>query len=159
MIIHMLFYRNGGIEMFTVDNKFKLNQQVYVIQKETKRIDKKQTCEICSGIGNIVFKGYKMFCPKCNGKKEIITDSKMTDIYSVDKELHTITSIRYSITRQGNYLKYRIDGNTFNGRNITEDMMFLTMEEAIKACDDLNMFVRYDEYGEKLLKEMEEQNG
>ena len=23
MIIHMLFYRNGGIEMFTVDNKFK----------------------------------------------------------------------------------------------------------------------------------------
>ena len=76
--------------------------------------------------------------------------------YSVDEELHTITSIRYSITRQGNYLKYRIDGNTFNGRNITEDMMFLTMEEAIKACDDLNMFVRYDEYGEKLLKEMEE---
>ena len=26
--------------MFTVDNKFKLNQQVYVIQKETKRIEK-----------------------------------------------------------------------------------------------------------------------
>ena len=46
---------------------------------------------------------------------------------------------------------YQIGSNDYFDGNV-----YTTMEEAIKACDDLNMFVRYDEYGEKLLKEMEE---
>ena len=51
---------------------------------------------------------------------------------------HTITSFRYSVARQGNVLKYRIDGNTFDGKNISEDMIFGTYEEAEERCKELN---------------------
>ena len=98
--------------MITVDNKFELNQQVFVIKKEHRKIEKKETCDVCMGMRTITYKGYHMICPKCNGKKEVILDSEEIDVYSVDDQPHTITSYRYSVTRQGNILKYRIDGNT-----------------------------------------------
>lgn len=124
--------------MFTVENKFELNQQVFVIQKEHKRIERKETCNLCLGEGRITYKGYKLECPKCKGKKEIVLETKEIDVYSTDETPHTITSFRYSVTRQGNLLKYRIDGNTFDGRNILEDMIFSTKEAANNKCDELN---------------------
>lgn len=124
--------------MFTVDNKFELNQQVFVIGKEHRTIEKKETCDICLGEGKILYKGYSMSCPKCRGKREMILESNQIDVYSVDSHPHTITSFRYSVTRQGNVLKYRIDGNTFDGKNISEDMICKTYREAKKRCNELN---------------------
>lgn len=124
--------------MFTVENKFELNQQVFVIKKEHKKIERKETCDVCLGNGYITYKGYRLSCPKCKGKKESILDSKEIDIYSVDDNPHVITSFRYSVTRQGNILKYRIDGNTFDGKNVSEDMLFETKEKAENKCNELN---------------------
>lgn len=135
--------------MFTVDNKFELNQQVFVVKKEHKTVEKKETCDVCLGEGRITYKGYKMTCPKCNGKKEVVLDSQKMDVYSVDMQPHTITSYRYSVTRNGNSLKYRLDGD----KNVPEDMIFATRKEAENACDDLNMFVTYDEWGKQLLEQ------
>ena len=124
--------------MFTVDNKFELNQQVFVIRKEHRTIVKKETCNICLGEGKISYKGYSTSCPKCHGKRETILESNQIDVYYVDSHPHTITSFRYSVARQGNVLKYRIDGNTFYGKNISEDMIFGTYEEAEERCKELN---------------------
>ena len=60
--------------MFTVDNKFELNQQVFVIRKEHRTIEKKETCNICLGEGKISYKGYSTSCPKCHGKRETILE-------------------------------------------------------------------------------------
>lgn len=90
------------------------------------------------GEGNITYKGYRLSCPKCKGKKESILESKEIDIYSVDDIPHTITSFRYSVTRQWNILKYRIDGNAFEGKNVSEDMLFATKEQAEMKCNELN---------------------
>ena len=138
--------------MFTVDNKFELNQQVFVVKKEHKTVEKKETCDVCLGEGRITYKGYKMTCPKCNGKKEVVLDSQKMDVYSVDMQPHTITSYRYSVTRNGNSLKYRLDGD----KNVPEDMIFATEREAVEACDELNILVAYDEY-EKASAEYEKQ--
>lgn len=124
--------------MFTVDNKFELNQQVFVIRKEHRTIEKKETCDVCLGEGKISYKGYSMNCPKCHGKRETVLGSNQIDVYSVDSHPHTITSFRYSVTRQGNVLKYRIDGNTFDGKNISEDMICGTYREAKECCNKLN---------------------
>ena len=131
--------------MFTVENKFELNQQVFVIKKEHRKIKKKETCDVCMGMRTISYRGYQMTCPKCNGKKEVMLDSQEIDVYSVDDQPHTITSYRYSVTRQGNFIKYRIDGNAYDNKNVSEDMIFATRKEAENACDDLNMFVTYNE--------------
>ncbi len=124
--------------MFTVDNKFELNQQVFIIRKEHKTVEKKETCDICLGDGKIMYKGYTLSCPKCHGMKGIVLESDQIDVFSVDSNPHTITSFRYSVTRQGNILKYRIDGNTFDGKNIPEEMVFATKEEAEYRCKELN---------------------
>lgn len=51
---------------------------------------------------------------------------------------HTITSIRYSITRGGTFLRYRLNGFGSNNKNIPEENIFATKEEAIAACERLN---------------------
>ena len=40
--------------MITIDNKYELGQEVYVIRKEKKTIWNKKTCDMCLGIGRIV---------------------------------------------------------------------------------------------------------
>lgn len=124
--------------MITVDNKFELNQKVFVIRKGRKTIEKKETCDICLGDGRITYKGYTLSCPKCHGEKEKVLESKQIVVYSADNNPHTITSFRYSVTRQGNVLKYKIDGNAYDDKNITEDMLFGTYKEAIAECKRLN---------------------
>ena len=43
----------------------------------------------------------------CYGHKDITLDSKTIEMYVVDPKPHTITSIRYSITRGGAFLPLR----------------------------------------------------
>ena len=140
--------------MITIDNKYELGQEVYVVTKERKTIWNKKTCDMCLGIGRIVHRGIEATCPMCHGQKDITVDSKIMDMYVVDPKPHTITSIRYSITKEGTFLRYRISNSgSFNNKNIPEENVFATKEEAIAACEDLNMFVAYDTFGEQLLKQ------
>lgn len=97
----------------------------------------KKTCDMCLGVGRIVHRGYEATCPMCHGDKDIILDSQSLDVYIVDPNPHTITSMRFSISNDGQFLRYRISGNT-SGGSIAEDMVFATKEEAIAACGRLN---------------------
>ena len=123
--------------MFTADIKFELGQEVYVITTEKRVMQNKKTCDMCLGVGRIVHRGYEATCPMCHGDKDIILDSQSLDVYIVDPNPHTITSMRFSISNDGQFLRYRISGNT-SGGSIAEDMVFATKEEAIAACERLN---------------------
>ncbi|MGN8630705.1 hypothetical protein ACTNEW_03745 [Blautia sp. HCP3S3_G3] len=123
--------------MFTVDNKFEIGQEVHVINMEKKTIWNKKTCDMCLGAGRIVHRGYNVVCPMCNGDKDITLDYQRVDAYAVDPDPHTITSMRYSITKSGMFLRYRVKGY-MNVRSLAEDMIFATKEEAIAACEKLN---------------------
>lgn len=119
--------------MISVFNKFEIGQEVFVIEKENMVLEEIQTCPVCLGSGNIVHRGYKMSCPKCNGKKEIVLNAKRVSLFSVDNKPHNITSIKYTISKEGEYLRYRI-----NNKSISEDMIFATREEAEMECERLN---------------------
>lgn len=123
--------------MITLDNKFELGQEVYVVNVEKKTIWNKKTCDMCLGVGRIVHRGYDAVCPMCHGEKDITLDYQRVDVYVVDSDPHTITSMRFSISNNGQFLRYRISGNT-SGGSIAEDMIFATKEEAIAACERLN---------------------
>lgn len=125
-------------ERITIDNRYELEQEVYVITKEKKTIFNKKTCDMCFGIGRIVHRGIEATCPMCYGHKDITLDSKTIEMYVVDPKPHTITSIRYSITRGGTFLRYRLNGFGSNNKNIPEENIFATKEEAIAACERLN---------------------
>lgn len=76
-----------------VETKFEVGQEVFLIKKDRKVIENKEKCKICNGEGHIVFKGYTMSCPECEGSKYICVDSNIVDNYFTDKKPHTITSI------------------------------------------------------------------
>ena len=142
--------------MHTVDNKFKIAQEVFLITERRVRIEDKRTCDVCLGVGTVTYKGYEMNCPKCHGRREIVLDSKPTIIHSVEDKPYRIVSYRYTVCKDGEFLKYRINQGYGKGESVTEDMIFADREEAEKVCDELNMFDRYDEWGKQLLEEMEE---
>ena len=54
-----------------VETKFEVGQEVFLIKKDRKVIENKEKCKICNGEGHIVFKGYTMSCPECEGSKYI----------------------------------------------------------------------------------------
>lgn len=140
--------------MFTVDNKFEIGQEVYLVTGRKEYIKNKCTCDVCLGLGIITYKGYEINCPKCNGKKEILLDSKMATVYFVEETPCKIISYRYSVSTSGNILRYKIK-HRYDNRNVAEEDIFATREEAVKACDDLNMFNIYNEYGKQLLEQAE----
>ena len=147
--------------MHTIDNKFEVGQEVYSLTKTKERLENKCTCDVCMGRGKVTYKGYDVKCPKCKGKGDIILDSKVVEINTVDHEPYLIVSYRYTVCKDSAILRYKIkqEKDHFSksiGKNVTEDMIFADREEAVKVCDELNMFDKYDEWGKQLLEEMEE---
>lgn len=124
--------------MITVDNKFEIGQEVFVVIKEKRMINTKQTCGMCLGEGKIMYRGYKSICPMCNGLKELNLESKKRNIYTVDPIPHVIVSFRYSVTKEGNFLRYRLGNASYNNKNVTENKIFATLEEAEARCKELN---------------------
>ncbi|MDD3361525.1 MAG: hypothetical protein PHW34_07630 [Hespellia sp.] len=124
--------------MLSVENKYDVDQKVFVISHRKVHKDTTKTCDVCLGEGNIKYRGYTMPCPKCCGKGRVVLEKKDIKIYSVDENPHTITSVRFSVSRQGQVLRYRIDGNKFDNKNVEEERLFSTYDEALKKCDKLN---------------------
>ena len=101
-------------------------------------IENKEKCKICNGEGHIIFKGYTISCPECEGSKEISVDSNIIDNYFTDKKPHAITSIGIKITAKGSKLTYMIDGKLFERKKVGENEIFPTQEEAETRCNELN---------------------
>lgn len=138
--------------MHTVNNKFEIGQEVYIITERKERLENKCTCDVCLGIGTLTCKGYEIRCPKCNGKKEIILDSKVVKIHVVEDMPYRIVSYRYTVYKDGEILKYKLklkQGYSSKEKNVTEEEIFATREEAVKVCDDLNILTTYDELGKQ----------
>ena len=121
-----------------VETKFEVGQKVFLIKKDRKVIENKEKCKICNGEGHIIFKGYTMSCPECEGNKEICVDSNIIDNYFIDKKPHAITSIGIKITAKGSNLTYMIDGKPFERKKVGENEIFPTQEEAETRCNELN---------------------
>ena len=138
--------------MIHVNNKFEIDQEVFLVTEKKVRIENKCTCDVCLGIGTITYKGYEIICPKCNGKKNNIFDSKITTIHTVEDKPYRIVSYRYTVSRSGEVLRYKLKQGYGKEKNVTEEDIFANREDAVKVCDDKNMFTRYDEWGKQLLE-------
>lgn len=121
-----------------VETKFEVGQEVFLIKKDRKVIENKEKCKICNGEGHIIFKGYTISCPECEGSKGICVDSNIIDNYFTDKKPHAITSIGIKITAKGSKLTYMIDGKLFERKKVGENEIFPTQEEAETRCNELN---------------------
>lgn len=141
--------------MHTINNKFEIGQEVFLITERKVRIEDKRTCDVCLGVGTVTYKGYEMNCPKCHGRREIVLDSKPTIIHSVEDEPYRIVSYRYTVCKDGEFLRYKIKQGYGKEKSVTEEEIFAMREEAVKACDDLNMFNAYGEWGKQLLENQE----
>lgn len=125
-----------------VETKFEVGQEVFLIKKDRKVIENKEKCKICNGEGHIVFKGYTMSCPECEGSKYICVDSYIVDNYFTDKKPHTITSIGIKTTAKESKLTYMIDGKAYERKKVSENEIFATREEAENRCNELNKEVK-----------------
>lgn len=126
--------------MHEVYNRFKIDQEVFLLTEKKERIETKCTCDVCLGLGKIVYKGYKMDCPKCDGRKELVLDSNIVTVYAVDDKPYRIVSYRYTVCKDGEFLRYRIKQNYGKEKSVREEEIFATREEAIKVCEDANWY-------------------
>ena len=124
--------------MHKVDNKFEIGQEVYLITERRERLENKRTCDVCSGLGNVIYKGYEMRCPKCNGKKDIVLDSKIVKVHTVEDKPYRIISYHHTVSQSGESLRFKLKQDFSKAKNVTEKEFFTTKEEAIAECDRLN---------------------
>lgn len=137
--------------MFNIDNKFEIGQEVFLITERKERIENKCTCDVCLGLGTVTYKGYEMTCPKCNGKKNIVLDSKVATVHTVEDKPYRIVSYRYTVSKSGEVLRYKLKQDYGNEKNVTEEEIFANRDEAAKVCDDKNMLITHDELGKPLM--------
>lgn len=125
--------------MLNIDNKFEIGQEVYLITGRNVRIEDKRTCDVCLGVGTVTYKGYEITCPKCNGEKNIVLDSKVATVHTVEYKPYRIVSYRYTVCKDGEFLRYRVKhDNDGKEKSILEEEIFTTKEEAEARCKELN---------------------
>ena len=116
--------------MITIDNKYKLGQEVYYIRK-TRASYK---CPVCDGMGYKIFNDYKFSCPACNGRGIRQSNKKIYMVYEKDK-IDRIKIFRYLENGElKTVVKYKLE----NGDEFVERSLFTTREEAEARCKELN---------------------
>ena len=99
--------------MFTIDNKFEVDQEVFLIEKNKHTIEKTETCDICFGEGQFKYQGYLHRCSKCEGKGKHILESKRIARYEVNNKPYKITSVKFMLYGKDNVtkssLKYKVN--------------------------------------------------
>ncbi|QJI52358.1 putative molecular chaperone [Psychrobacillus phage Perkons] len=111
--------------------KFSKEDTIYT----TKQTPVENVCNICEGNGVIIYNNKNMRCPECAGKGKFISSKK---IYTVCEEPFIVSTIKVSISNNGN-ATVRYKGRCgFSNLNRSEENLFLTKEEAKKRCDELN---------------------
>ena len=120
------------------DTKFEVGQTVYRVYETRKNIEQKATCDVCLGAGKITYRGYKCNCPKCNGRGELVTDSKEVTLREIDVP-REVTAIRLIANKENSgLLKYvlNVPHGCHSGKNVLEKELFATIEEAQAYCDE-----------------------
>ena len=108
------------------DTKFEVGQTVYRVYETRKNIEQKVTCDVCLGTGKITYKGYRCNCPKCNGRGELVTDSKEVTLRVIaDKNKDGL--LRYTLDAPQGYC---------SSKGALEKELFAAIEEAQAYCDE-----------------------
>lgn len=115
--------------MLQINNKFEIGQEVFLITERKERIENKCTCDVCLGLGTVTYKGYEMTCPKCNGKKNIVLDSTVARVYTVEDEPYRIVSYRYTVYKDGEFIRYKIKQGYGKEKSVTEEEIFANREK------------------------------
>lgn len=116
--------------MITIDNKYELGQEVYVIKKA--RVSHK--CPACDGIGYKMFNDYKFSCSECYGRGKLYDNKKIYMAHEKDK-IDRIKIFRYF---ENGELKTVVKYKLKNGDEFVERSLFATREEAEARCKELN---------------------
>lgn len=112
--------------------KFTQEDTIYT----TKKIKVEIVCPICEGKKTITYNNKEMRCPECNGRGNLISN-KFTNI--VCNEPFVISTTKIEANSNGRVsIKYRGNCGTSSRLNRAEDNLFLTKEQAIKKCKELN---------------------
>lgn len=129
--------------MLNIDNKFEIGQEVYVIQK----VRTKTPCSACNGEGHKVIDRYKFYCSKCNGEGYLRYETKKE--YQVIG-LKTVTLVKSITQLQGKeqipqtVITYNV-GEGMTLKEVPEHHLFVSCDEAITVCGDLNRKLNKEE--------------
>lgn len=120
--------------MYTIDNKFELGEECWSVYRE--KISYR--CPVCDRKERIVYKGYLILCPACNGKGFI----KSSNCALIECKVK-IKRVIVSIGENEVDIRYNVDPIGKNQFNINikhrnESMLFKTEKEAIDYCIDVN---------------------
>ena len=130
--------------MLNIDNKFEIGQEVYVIRK--KRIAK--LCSACNGAGYKIIDGNKFYCSKCDGERYSGYETKKE--YQVIG-LKTVTLVKSITQLQGKELvpktviTYNVGNECMTLKEVPEHHLFVSCDEAITVCGDLNRKMNREE--------------
>ena len=125
--------------MLYVDNKFEIGQEVYVIQK----VRTKTPCSACNGEGHKIIDGNKFYCSKCNGEGYLKCETKKDYQVIGLKQITLIKSLTFSSDKvvPRTEIKYNLD----NIKEVPEHHLFVSCDEAITVCGDLNRKMNREE--------------
>lgn len=112
--------------------KFTQEDTIYT----TKKIKVENVCSICEGKKTITYNNKEMRCPECNGRGNLISN-KFTNIVCNEPFVISATKIEVN-SNGGTSVKYRGNCGISARLNRAEDNLFLTKEQAIKKCKELN---------------------
>lgn len=113
--------------MFTIDNKFNIGEEVYLIHQ----VPIKYNCPVCQGKGEFNYNGHDIRCPKCNGHGKL-HDNK-AKIWEVMDNTYKISTIKVSYNGNDVHVRYKV-----SGYNRAESNIFQSYEDAKDQCHKLN---------------------
>lgn len=113
--------------MFRVNNKFDIDEEVYLI----KQVPVKYDCPVCKGEGKFIHNGYEIKCSKCRGEGKLLDDK--VRIWEVMDGTYKIYSIKVCHNGSCQTIRYKV-----SGFNRAETNIFKTKEDAEKKCLELN---------------------
>ena len=117
-----------------LNTKFEIGNRVFVIIKENRCWQKKETCDVCMGQGYVPYREYRCTCPKCNGRGEIVIEEKRVELSHYRKCDTPISRMDIIMSKDGDMrIKYRVDG-----RNYSEENLCSTEDEARVICEARN---------------------
>ena len=120
--------------MYIIDNKFELGEECWTTYGEKITYQ----CPICNGKTEIIYKGYRIPCPACDGK-----GFEESSKYALTHCKVKIKRVIASIGENEVDIRYNVDPIGKNQFNINikhrnESMLFKTEKEAIDYCIDVN---------------------
>jgi hypothetical protein len=116
-----------------IKTKFNIRDLFYHIHYVTSA---RENCDVCDVTGNVYIKGNKYLCPKCHGRKYIMSETGYHWCIE-NMEPAEIEEIYIEISKHLKSPVVDYDARGFSGC-CKEENMFLTIVEAQAECDKRN---------------------